>query len=146
MKMKINSILFILAITVCGSATNTYGQNKAVMTFDTMQYDFGIVKVGAKAEHTFVFKNTGDQDIVINEVKTTFFCTASEWTKGAIAPGKKGKIDVSFDTEGKSGPYAKGINVYSTAGESNLIIFIEVEGVVVEPPKDDSDDHKGHKH
>lgn len=118
---------------------------QAVMTFDTTRYDFGTVKAGDKAEYTFQFTNTGTSDIIIKEVKTTCFCTASKWPAKAIKPGERGSIFVEFDTKDKNGPYAKGVNVYSNAGESNLIIFIEVDGVE-EPPQEPDDSDHDHDH
>ena len=94
--------------------------------FDHLQHDFGKVKQGDSAVHYFTFTNTGKKPLIISEIKTTCSCTASDWPKDPVAPGKEGKIRVSFDTKDKNGFYAKGINMFSNAGESNMIVDIEV--------------------
>lgn len=94
--------------------------------FDKTIHDFGDVKQGDSAVYVFEFTNTGKDDLKIAEVKSTCSCTASDWPKEPIAPGKKGSIRVSFDTKDKEGYYAKGVNIFSNAGESNLIIDIHV--------------------
>ena len=133
--------------------TITSAQTKPVMTFqDTMHHNFGTVNEGDSAVHVFDFINTGNTPLVIKEVKTTCFCTASEWPQKPIPPQGSGTIKVHFDTEGKSGAYAKGVNVFSNAGESNLIIYIDViakVGTPVEVEEEDYDhdhDHDGHNH
>lgn len=142
--------LFPFIILLLIGPQNLLAQGNAQITFDTTRYDYGVVQAGAKAEYFFAFTNTGDVDLNISDVKTTCFCTASEWPTQPIPPGGKGTIRVNFDTVGKNGPYAKGVNVFSNAGESNLIIFIEVLGVevapVVEPESHEGHDHEGHDH
>lgn len=119
-------ILTLIACAVFLSPTTLKAQ--AVMTFDTTHHDFGKVKAGKKAVHVYKFKNTGDRDLVIREVKTTCGCTVAEFPRKPIAPGKKGKIVVAFDTKEKNGPYVKGVNVHHNGGVSNLIVYIEVLG------------------
>lgn len=94
--------------------------------FDNLIHDFGDVKAGDSAVHYFKFKNTGQKPLIIHEVKSTCSCTASDWPKKPIAPGASGSIRVSFKTKDKDGYYAKGVNMFSNAGESNMIIDIHV--------------------
>lgn len=117
------SILF-LSLVLSGS----FAQNKAEVTFDTLQHDFGTVKAGDQAETVFTFTNTGSVPIKIKEVRTTCSCTASDYTREAVAPGDTGFVRVNFDTAGRHGEYVKGVNVFTNAGESNLLIYVRVEG------------------
>ncbi|MBI1305548.1 MAG: DUF1573 domain-containing protein [Bacteroidetes bacterium] len=139
MKKSVLLLLSLVFIAVTGQA------QKAVMTFDTLQYDFGKVYAGDSAVHVFTFRNTGNIDLKIDEVKTTCYCTASKWPHEAIKPGATGEIIVAFDTHDKEGVFAKGINIYSNAGETNLIIFAEV---LPKPgaPAPEPVDHSGHQH
>jgi hypothetical protein len=95
-------------------------------TFDTLRFDFGKVKQGENPTHIFNFYNSGDAPFIIEDVKTTCSCTASDWPREPVKPGEKNRIKVTFDTEGKEGQYAKGVNLITNAGEINLIIFVEV--------------------
>jgi Protein of unknown function (DUF1573) len=145
MKPILILVMCLTALTISSEKAN--GQGRAIMTFEETTHDFGVVEEGAKAEHIFEFTNTGNVNLKISDVRTTCFCTVSEWAKGVIAPGAKGSIIVNFDTEGKSGPYAKGINVFSNAGENNLIIDIVVKAKtkVVKPKEVEPHDHE-HDH
>jgi hypothetical protein len=96
------------------------------ISFDNLQHDFGDVYQGDSAVHFFTFTNTGKEPLLISEMKSTCSCTATDWPKEAVMPGKTGKIRVSFNTKDKTGYYAKGVNMFSNAGESNMIIDIHV--------------------
>jgi len=61
-------------------------------------FDFGKVKKGDKVNHVYEITNTGKNPLVISEVKPGCGCTAPEFTKDPILPGKKGQITLSFDS------------------------------------------------
>ncbi|MFT5723535.1 MAG: hypothetical protein ACI9JN_000649 [Bacteroidia bacterium] len=144
-------LILLAIISVIGFAT-TNAQGTPVIEFkDTMQYHMGTFKPGEKAVHVFEFTNVGNGNFYIKEVKTTCSCTATDWPKGAVAPGSTGQITVTFDTKEKNGEYAKGVNIFSNAGEINLIIMVNVTGQpVTTPAKVDPmpkvDPHAGHNH
>ncbi len=140
-----NKIIALLLFTVVGLSAQAQTPK---MTFkDTVQYDMGTFKQGEKAVHIFEFTNTGSANLKIDEVRTTCSCTASEWPKQSIAPGQKGSIKVTFDTNDKLGEYAKGVNIFSNAGESNLIIIVTVVKNDQPVPKPHIETgHEGHNH
>jgi hypothetical protein len=41
------------------------------LTFDTDKHDFGSVRQGAQLEYTFEFVNSGTNDLIIENVKTS---------------------------------------------------------------------------
>ena len=88
--------------------------------------NMGVYRQGEEAVHYFEFTNTGTQALQIYEVRTTCSCTASEFPEKPVKPGESAKIKVTFDTHDKLGTYDKGVNIYSNAGEANLIITITV--------------------
>ena len=121
MKYFLLPFIFILFFSL-----NSMAQIGPKATFDTLRFDFGKVKQGENPSHFFNFYSSGDVPFIIEEVKTTCSCTASDWPKGPVNPGEKSSVKVTFDTEGKIGSYAKGVNLITTAGEINIVIFIEV--------------------
>lgn len=142
---KIATLLLFLAMGL-----TAFSQNAPKMKFtDSLQYDMGTFKEGEVAQHTFEFKNVGDAPLKIKEIKTTCSCTASEWPKQNILPGESSSIKVSFDTHGKLGTYDKGVNIYSNAGETNIIITVTVVESG-EPAKKEhhheTGGHEGHNH
>ena len=145
------NVILLFATIVLGCAA-VQAQEVPVIKFrDTMQYHMGTFRPGEKAEHVFEFTNVGTGTFHIQEVKSTCSCTATEWPRGGVAPGETGKIKVVFDTKNKNGEYAKGVNIFSNAGEINLIIIVNVTGDPVASPKKADpmpkvDPHAGHDH
>lgn len=79
--------------------------------FEEENHNFGKIKEGTIAEHVFKFKNTGENTLVVKNVKPSCGCTASEWTKEPIEPGKDGYIKIGFDSNGKLGTQNKSVTV-----------------------------------
>lgn len=75
--------------------------------FTETSFDFGEIKQGDVVEHTFVFKNTGENDLVLKNVKPTCGCTALDWPKEAVKPGETGEIQTRFNSRGKMGKQYK---------------------------------------
>ena len=74
----------------------------AVITFAENTKDFGDITVGDVVEHTFKFENTGNQPLIISNVLVQCGCTATDWPREPIAPGKSSEITVKFNSENKS--------------------------------------------
>ncbi|MBN2408109.1 MAG: DUF1573 domain-containing protein [Candidatus Aminicenantes bacterium] len=77
------------------------------INFKETSWDFGKVKQGDLLSHEFVFKNEGNDTLIIQKVTTTCGCTAALLSAEKIPPGKEGKIEVKFDTRGYGGRVSK---------------------------------------
>lgn len=105
---------FALVLAVFFSAGNIHSQktvkkNKANveivkstkpgfhLTFDKEQIDLGKVKRGEIKKFDFVFTNTGTEVLEI-DIASGCDCTTLDWPRNKILPGKKGVINVSFDS------------------------------------------------
>jgi hypothetical protein len=98
----------------------------AVISVEEEVYDFGDIKESnGGATHVFVVKNTGDAPLVITKVLPTCGCTSPDWTKDPIAKGGKGEITVTFDPQGRPGPFNKTVNVFSNGKRGALVIIIK---------------------
>lgn len=117
------NLLVIIGLLISSSAFS-----QAHLKLDSTQIDLGTYTTGEKAEHTIHFVNDGDQALIIKNVKTSCSCTATKWSKEPIQPGDSSFIHVVFDTKGKVGRYAKGVNIFTNAGEYNLVVEAEVVG------------------
>lgn len=80
-------------------------------------HDFGTVLQGKIVEHSFPFTNTGDADLVIEEVSTPCGCTAVLADKTVVAPGEASSIDVTYDSAARSGVVERIITVLSNDPE-----------------------------
>ncbi|MFT4601720.1 MAG: hypothetical protein ACI857_001903 [Arenicella sp.] len=99
--------------------------NPTEMSFEEMDYDFGEVTEGKQVKYTFKFKNTGDQNLILINVKGSCGCTVpEEWPKNPIAPGETGEIKVSFDSQGRVGNVRKNVRVEANTNPSLNILTI----------------------
>lgn len=73
-----------------------------VITFDKETIDLGAIKAGEKKRATFTFTNTGSGDLVI-DIATACECTEIDWPRTPIPPGKKGEIQIEYNSEDKEG-------------------------------------------
>lgn len=102
-----------------------------VFTFEKEVHDFGTIVQGEKVAYSFKFKNTGKGDLIITDAKGSCGCTVPEWPKEPIAPGGEGKIDVVFNSEGKSGQQNKKITI--TANTVPSMTVLAINGVIEVP-------------
>ncbi len=94
------------------------------LKFTEETFDFGNLTAGEKASHTFKFKNTGKEPLVISNAKGSCGCTVPKWPKEPIAPGKSGEIEVTFDSKGKKGKQTKNVTITANTDPANTIIKI----------------------
>lgn len=81
------------------------------IAFQHDTYDFGKIKAGEVIKHEFVFTNTGPNPLIIENVKPSCGCTATEYSTEPVAPGKTGKIKAQFNSAGKVGQQLKYITI-----------------------------------
>lgn len=105
---------------VTASETGATNANAPVITFEEQEYDFGTIKQGEVVEHTFKFTNTGKSPLIIESATASCGCTVPEPPKDPIAPGQSSKIDVKFNSAGKSGQQYPTITVRANT-EPNIV-------------------------
>ena len=120
-------IIFICMALLLTIGT-AFAQGKAVISAEETRYDFGTIKeADGNVSHTFIISNTGDKPLVITRGIASCGCTPPEWPKAPIAPGQKGEIKVTFNPDGRPGPFAKTISVYSNGKKGSFILNIRGE-------------------
>lgn len=101
-------------------------KNGAVITWEEQSHDFGDIYQGDKVEHTFTFKNTGNEPLIITNVQVSCGCTTPKgWPRDPIPPGQTGEITVSFNSTGRTGKQYKPVTLVTNAvnREGNQISF-----------------------
>lgn len=96
--------------------------------FTETEFDFGTVQEGEKVSHTYKFKNTGSEPLIISDAKGSCGCTVPSWPKEPIAPGKTGEILVEFNSQGKSGNRNQKVTL--TANTNPPQTFLSLKGIV----------------
>jgi len=104
--MKKLCLSFLLVVFVI--ATIAQPQIK----FDNTTYDFGQIKEqDGKVTGRFEFTNVGTADLVLVKVAPGCGCTAANYTREPIPPGKRGFIDATYDPYNRPGAFHKNIRI-----------------------------------
>lgn len=118
---------FILVAVV--ALVSLTAQAQAKIEFKSETIDYGQIAKGSDGVRVFEFTNTGNEELVISDVKSSCGCTVPEKPKDAIAPGKTGEIKVKYDTK-RVGPIRKTVTVYSNASEP--IKALKIKGEILD--------------
>ncbi len=98
---------------------------QAVIKFEKTSLGFGKFRESKVQVGEFVFTNTGNKPLVIQQAFGSCGCTVATPPKDPIAPGAKGVIKVSYNGRGKfQGEFKKPITVRSNASNSIVRIYI----------------------
>lgn len=124
---------FILAILPalfsCREKKQTVPVEETRIELKEKNKDFGNITEGEKVSHTFHFKNTGSNNLIISKVETGCGCTAADYGKAPIPPGKDGKIEVVFNSAGRYGKQYKEISIFANipGGRATLCFTANVK-------------------
>lgn len=128
---KISSDLINFSETANGKVDKS---KLPVIKFTEENFDYGKIIQGEKVSHTFTFKNEGKSNLIVASAKASCGCTVAEPPKEPIAPGAVGKIDVVFDSNGKSGRVSKSISVITNCEPNTVILTIGGEVIAPSEP------------
>ena len=114
-------ILFTLTALLCQLAMVAQPQAE----FKEVTYDFGTIKESkGPVKHTFELKNVGDKPLIIVDAVASCGCTQPSYTAKPIKPGKKGKVEVTFNPKGRAGTFRKTIKVKTNCPDKVSSIII----------------------
>ena len=129
--MKIKNVLIaaLVATSFFSGMAYAAGKDKAGIKMEESVHDFGIIKEdGGPVSHEFQFVNDGDANLVIFGAQVECGCTTPEFPRQPIAPGKKGKIKVTYNPLGRPGSFDKVVTIKSN-GKSGKV-RLKVKGRV----------------
>ncbi|CAL2102304.1 conserved protein of unknown function [Tenacibaculum sp. 190130A14a] len=105
MKTMITFLVFVFTIGMV---------NAQEFKFKKETIDYGKITQGSEGKRVFEFTNVGKEPLIIKQVISTCGCAVSKKPTQPIMPGKKGKIEVSYDTK-RIGGFSKMFTVMSNA-------------------------------
>lgn len=88
----------------------------ANIRFDQDTVSIDTIEEGKRLNLSIAFTNSGNQPLVISDVRSHCGCTAVEWPQHAIPPGESDQLEVVFNSEGQR---------YS----QNKTIFVTMNGI-----------------
>ncbi|MCH5217356.1 MAG: DUF1573 domain-containing protein [Muribaculaceae bacterium] len=124
--------LIILAAIILVAATATAKKKAAEGTpsisFTESVWDFGTIKSDQPASHNFEFTNTGTGNLVILDATAECGCTRPEWPDKPVAPGKKGKVKVTYNPVGRPGSFEKTVTIKTNGSPKK--VRLKIRGTV----------------
>jgi hypothetical protein len=99
-----------------------------IFKFVEESFNFGNIKEGQKVHHTFKFKNVGNADLIISNAHGSCGCTIPTFSSAPVAPNDEGMIEVTFNSEGKSGDNRKTVTIISNTVPNSHVL--EIKGYV----------------
>ncbi|MDE6561752.1 MAG: DUF1573 domain-containing protein [Muribaculaceae bacterium] len=123
--LKVTAILAALLLTLPAYAD----KKDSKISFKETVYDFGKVSLkGGKVSHEFSFTNEGDRNLVITNARADCGCTRPEYDDSPVAPGKGGKVKVTFAPAAK-GHFSKKVTVTTNGSPRKARLLIKGEVV-----------------
>ncbi len=127
-------VLFPLLFLFLGSVMLTAQDSVQLPTppddgieWETKDYDFGSIPQNVPAKAEFKLTNTGDEPLILTNVKGSCGCTATGYDKDPIAPGASTTITATYNAR-KAGPFHKSVRV--NTNRSDKIIRLSIKGKV----------------
>jgi hypothetical protein len=100
------------------------------VSWKATEYDFGKIPQNKPATANFSFKNTSAAPVVITTVAPSCGCTAPDYDKNPIAPGKEGHIKAQYNAA-NMGPFNKTLTVTLNDNSTHVLT---IKGEVVAGP------------
>lgn len=137
-KYRMKKNVFILSVILFLLSGNfLYSQNAV---FTNQSHDFGtIVETDGAVSYKFMLTNTGDEPLMISNVKGCCGTVINGWTKEPIEHDGQGFVEVTVNPKGRIGNFNKTITVYTNGNPQSISLTIKGNVVrqAVEPKKKD---------
>ncbi|SHM59423.1 DUF1573 domain-containing protein [Flavobacterium chilense] len=86
--------------------------------------DVGEIPQGTPKAIVYEFKNTGKTAVVITNVQGSCGCTATDYTKEPILPGKSAKVTATYNAANKGG-FTKTVTVTTSAESTPKVLTLK---------------------
>lgn len=124
MKKILATISLVLFVFIAANAQTSAGNEGPEIKFESTVHDYGTISQGSDGNCVFKFKNTGNEVLVISDVRKSCGCTTPTWSKEPILPGQSGEIKIGYNTA-NIGNFSKTITVISNAVSATVTLTIK---------------------
>lgn len=97
---------------------------ESTIVWKTETIDVGQIPQGTPKVIVYEFKNTGKTAVVITQVQGSCGCTATDYTKEPILPGKSAKVTATYNAANK-GAFTKTVTVTTSAETAPKILTLK---------------------
>jgi Protein of unknown function (DUF1573) len=116
------ALMSFTAASISNKLSKIYYVGK--VNWEKESHDFGEIPQGKPVSVEFAFTNAGNGPLLIADVATSCGCTASDYSKEPIAPGKSSKIKVTYNAA-NLGAFTKSITVNFSDADAKKVLMIK---------------------
>jgi hypothetical protein len=103
--------------------------SKAIVASSSIVWKSESIDVGQIPQNTpkpivFEFKNTGKTPVLVTNVQGSCGCTATDYTKSPIAPGKSGTVTATYNAA-NAGVFTKTVSVTTNSDATPKVLTIK---------------------
>lgn len=132
--MKISMLALTLglmsfsAIAPANALTSKVSSVASSILWKSESIDVGQIPQNTPKAINYEFKNTGKTTLIITNVKGSCGCTATDYTKTPILPGKSGKVTATYNAANK-GAFTKTVTVTTNVETTPKVLTLK--GIVI---------------
>ncbi|SNR34343.1 Protein of unknown function [Flavobacterium sp. ov086] len=121
--------LGLMSFSAIAPVESLTSETKVAVTASTIVWkaetiDVGQIPQGTPKAIVYEFKNTGKTAVVITNVQGSCGCTATDYTKEPILPGKTAKVTATYNAANKGG-FTKTVTVTTSAETAPKILTLK---------------------
>tara|TARA_B100000508_G_scaffold137355_1_gene131652 strand:- start:178846 stop:179229 length:384 start_codon:yes stop_codon:yes gene_type:complete len=113
--------LYFAIIFIAINSAIGFGQSAEFKFLSSTTHKWDKTPEGELLEHYFVYENSGDAPLTINDAKVSCSCTKIDYPNAPTLPGEQDSIRVTFNTEGKFYMQDRKIEIYSNASRKEKL-------------------------
>ncbi|MBJ2127130.1 MULTISPECIES: DUF1573 domain-containing protein [unclassified Flavobacterium] len=120
--MSFSAIAPVQSLVSDNEISETAAASTIVWKAETI--DVGQIPQGTPKAIVYEFKNTGKTAVVITNVQGSCGCTATDYTKEPIQPGKSAKVTATYNAANK-GAFTKTVTVTTSAETTPKVLTLK---------------------
>ena len=124
-------VAFLLLIANAIVAQNKDDVTGPQIKFDKETHDYGKIRLRGDGNCVFTFENTGNEPLVLTNVRAGCGCTVPQWPREPVLPGESAEIKVRYTTLNRPHTINKSIVVTSNSVTKNTVV-LRIKGQVVD--------------
>ncbi len=101
---------------------------EAKIKFQTLEQDFGKIKVGDSINQTFDFENIGNDTLFIVQVQPSCECAIADYSISPVLPGNHGFINIRYVSNKKADIGKQIKTVIVQTNSDTLLTVLKVTG------------------